>query len=624
MQQVRDAYTQGGGSLGYVPYAPRTIDEFRQNYESALTGGSKQAYEFLTGRPSFIPVTYNSKAGNSLTSRRMASGGIAALAEGGGLKLPENWGVAGGEYDDASEKIKYFNQNNITPEQLLAANQNVSQADIDWMLKNGYAGTTIAPGSNKYVQNIRNYFTDNPNVTYAEIQKAAQGLDPADVKAAMAKAGLSGAAQFAAFNQNIGDTRNVDETYSGLKGLSSNINYWISTHPGASLNDFQNEIKKWDLNEDDIKRATGKTAAELFTGPITQVANPAEGASGGGNTVVNSNGTITTTPNIPGRPEGGFTGVGQVRDAYTQGGGSLGYVPYAPRTIDEFNTKYGDRLTGGSKQSYDFLTGKTSYSPVPYTPTGEIQKPYAESVLGMPADVSSKMYLFDPSTRQYKINPDYAIPTRDDKGKVSYNMTNKDVAAYVATSPSDDAFLAWATSNNLSAEQIAAATGMPISEVYKRLKKGKPAEGAGGSNTGGSNTGGSNTGGSNTGGSGDGRSIPGLIGYAAGGLAAMARGGMSSQYNLGGYSDGGRLLRGPGDGVSDSIPATIGNKQPARLADGEFVVPARIVSELGNGSTEAGARKLYAMMERVQTARRGTVGKSKVAKNSRADKYLPA
>jgi hypothetical protein len=105
----------------------------------------------------------------------------------------------------------------------------------------------------------------------------------------------------------------------------------------------------------------------------------------------------------------------------------------------------------------------------------------------------------------------------------------------------------------------------------------------------------------------------------------MAEGGISGAgYNLGGYSDGGRLLRGPGDGVSDSIPATIGHKQPARLADGEFVVPARIVSELGNGSTEAGARKLYAMMDRVQAARKKTVGKNKVAHNSRADKYLPA
>lgn len=109
--------------------------------------------------------------------------------------------------------------------------------------------------------------------------------------------------------------------------------------------------------------------------------------------------------------------------------------------------------------------------------------------------------------------------------------------------------------------------------------------------------------------------------YAQGGIAALAYGGLGS---LGSYSDGGRLLRGPGDGVSDSIPAMIGQKQKARLADGEFVIPARIVSELGNGSTEAGARQLYAMMDRVQKARRKTVGKDKVATNSRAAKLLPA
>lgn len=103
----------------------------------------------------------------------------------------------------------------------------------------------------------------------------------------------------------------------------------------------------------------------------------------------------------------------------------------------------------------------------------------------------------------------------------------------------------------------------------------------------------------------------GMIGYAGGG-------GIST---LGGYSDGGRLLRGPGDGVSDNIPATIAGKQPARLADGEFVVPARIVSELGNGSTEAGAKRLYEMMDRVQKARRKT---KNVAADTKAAKYLPA
>jgi hypothetical protein len=114
----------------------------------------------------------------------------------------------------------------------------------------------------------------------------------------------------------------------------------------------------------------------------------------------------------------------------------------------------------------------------------------------------------------------------------------------------------------------------------------------------------------------------GMMNQSLGQIGGYAAGGGIS--DLGGYSDGGRLLRGPGDGVSDSIPAVIGKRQPARLADGEFVIPARIVSELGNGSTEAGARKLYAMMDRVQNARRKSMGKKKVAVDSKTDKLLPA
>jgi hypothetical protein len=102
--------------------------------------------------------------------------------------------------------------------------------------------------------------------------------------------------------------------------------------------------------------------------------------------------------------------------------------------------------------------------------------------------------------------------------------------------------------------------------------------------------------------------------YAAGGDT----GGIAS---LGGYSDGGRMLKGPGDGMSDSIPASIGSKQPARLADGEFVVPADVVSHLGNGSTDAGAKQLYSMMDKVRKAR---TGNPKQGRQIQPRKYLPA
>jgi hypothetical protein len=100
--------------------------------------------------------------------------------------------------------------------------------------------------------------------------------------------------------------------------------------------------------------------------------------------------------------------------------------------------------------------------------------------------------------------------------------------------------------------------------------------------------------------------------------AQYAGGGIAS---LGSYSDGGRMLKGPGDGMSDSIPAKIGAKQEARLADGEFVVPADVVSHLGNGSTDAGAKQLYAMMDKVRSARTGRKAQGRQIK---PQKYMPA
>jgi len=106
--------------------------------------------------------------------------------------------------------------------------------------------------------------------------------------------------------------------------------------------------------------------------------------------------------------------------------------------------------------------------------------------------------------------------------------------------------------------------------------------------------------------------------------AVQATSGGIMGYSLGGYAAGGnqpRLLKGPGDGMSDNIPATIADRQPARLADGEFVVPADVVSHLGNGSTDAGAKHLHTMMDKVRTAR---TGKKAQGKQINPKKYLPA
>jgi hypothetical protein len=101
---------------------------------------------------------------------------------------------------------------------------------------------------------------------------------------------------------------------------------------------------------------------------------------------------------------------------------------------------------------------------------------------------------------------------------------------------------------------------------------------------------------------------------------SAAQGGLMGLHT---YAAGGRLLRGPGDGMSDSIPAVIKGARPQRaaLADGEFVIPADVVSHLGNGSTEAGSKHLYSMMDKVRKAR---TGNPKQGKQINPARFMPA
>jgi hypothetical protein len=112
--------------------------------------------------------------------------------------------------------------------------------------------------------------------------------------------------------------------------------------------------------------------------------------------------------------------------------------------------------------------------------------------------------------------------------------------------------------------------------------------------------------------------------FAMGGDVPLAqKGPPEMEQNLYGMAKGGqpRFIDGPGDGMSDSIPASIDGVQPAALADGEFVIPADVVSHLGNGSTKAGAGQLYAMMDRIRQARTGNKDQGKEIQPT---KYLPA
>mgnify|MGYP006276271297 CR=1 FL=1 len=541
----------------------------------------------------------------------LAEGGIVALAGGFTPEQFKEQMYAGGLDDSAATKrgLELASQ----------AGLNAQQTTDLW---NQALGTKFTPddysrvmqqygvaGPQANVDFVKNLATNTVTAPQFLAETNAKGLTSQDVNAALAGSGLSGAAQYALTHQDIGDVANTAETYGGIKGLSNNINYWLGQHQGASANDINAEMKKWDLTDEDFKRATGKSVAEYATGPITQVQQPIAGTGGNTSAVVNPNGTITQVA-LPTNVTGGqpTDTVQQIKDIYTRGGGSTGYVVNAPKTMAEFNQRFNTMTPGGdSEAAYNYLMGKGAYPT--RSNVGEIMKPYAEAVLGVPQDLSTKKYIYNPTTRKMVLNPDYVPVSYDTTGTRSTGLSQTDIAKYLKANntASDADIYSWASANNVSPEQIAAALGADVALIRAKYLAAKDAA----AKTAAATTAANNTTYDN---SSTGLAMGGATGYAMGGLG-----------DLGGYSDGGRLLKGPGDGVSDSIPATIGAKgQPARLADGEFVVPARIVSELGNGSTDAGAKKLYAMMDRVQRARGKTTGKNKVAANSRADKYLPA
>jgi len=611
----------------------KLYDPFTQTYKSLAP---VKASEF--GGRNFSDAYTNPQTGQMATLDQrqptpMAGGGIVALADGGGVP-----GYANGALVSDADIFKYFQTPNLSDAQIAKDMQTfqVSAADI-----------ARATGTQDKQANYEQRFVQTlnaPTTDASEFLKAtgAVGLQGQALTNAMQGAGLSQGAQYAltqpALN-DIGFTGGIIDAgtgkpvdlynqigytagalpgdQAGLEGLYGNINYVTSglqnlINTGKmSVGDAQNaaiaELTRTKVSMGDVEAATGKKFGDLFKPkPVTKIDDKTTVTGGTGKDVItgtggtgtggtgtggtgtgintgvipggfygnatnpgdittNLDGTVTVHPNIPYRPDGGFSSMGEVRGGFTKGGGSLGYTAPIPKDPEAaFNT-----LTDDSLDAYRFLMGKgKNLAQTNAARSRPLMQPYfTESNRYKPKFLSyGKDGEITSSTTSGK--PADAKATELTKAKTIeiVDSSGYDTQTYTAVLQEDGTYLA--------------GNGKRYDVTGKELA-------AGG----------------------------GMMGYAMGG-------GLGS---LGSYSDGGRLLKGPGDGVSDSIPATIGrNRQPARLADGEFVIPARIVSELGNGSTEAGAKKLYAMMDRVQRARGKTTGKNKVAANSRADKYLPA
>jgi hypothetical protein len=521
-----------------------------------------------------------------------------------------------------------------TPDQISAAitGSSMSKQDVTRSLDSLVASGKISQADRYYIEQGKGlsamatdsarWLKDNANATQTQIDAVlkAANMNTSDAQQVLAHGFQVANDQMAAAAKYIQDNPDVARWITSAQGQA-----YIKEHPEFDAQDIawthytrygEKEGRKWGLDKKVITTVNPYTGVASGAGPTTGTllptnpqtnappgtANPYGNVNNPGDLTFNNDGTITVQPNIPGRPYGGFSGMDEVKNAYTAGGGSLGYTPKAPKTMADFEQMY-NQQTGDSMAAYNYLMGKAGAS-------YPIQSTAASTATGIMRPYFSAGMKYKP--KFLTKNADGTISSSTTSGTApltaakTINVSNPQGLVEVATLGDDGTYHA-------PSGGTYDVTGKALNVNTTDTTQGGGGDGGGSMARGGSThpffsktTGKFNS--------------PTPQVYADGGYSVG--GGLGS---LGSYSDGGRLLKGPGDGVSDSIPATIGAKQqPARLADGEFVVPARIVSELGNGSTEAGAKKLYAMMDRVQKARGKTTGKNKVAANSRADQHLPA
>lgn len=382
---------------------------------------------------------------------------------------------------------------------------------------------------------------------------------------------------------------------------------------------------------------------------VTPLPPGVSGSSGagqiGGGTVVNPNGTITTSPRIPGIPVGGFTGMQNMRDVYTAGGGRLSSGIAQPLTSAQLAAKY--QTTGDSKAAYDYLAGKGAYPTRTTAP--EIYKPYTE-VMGIPQDMSTRKYIFNPDTGTYSLNPAYREPVYVEGERILRPPVADVEAAFAAAlgtteedKSGDAALQAMLDAGQFSLKEIANRLGISLEDAKKRFKieteeaesdTAKTGSYDGGSDgdigvsydsvTGQNMSDAGYTGGYDEAGLGPNKAKGGIIGLAKGGLArgsfvipadvlsaagnGSTKAGLAAINNqlMGRKAGGATLISGKGDGLSDSIPTSIDGVKPARVADGEAYVDPKTVQRLGGGDAKKGAAKLYSMMDKIRKQAHGS------------------
>jgi hypothetical protein len=498
-------------------------------------------------------------AGNGIDTLTKAQTTAQTQADKIGLKLPSDWSTY-----DAAKKIAWYNSNNITPEQLTTAG--VDQATIDWMKQNGY-GKTAGETLNNFLKAGLNLTQDETGLTNNLTKNGGIGtLDNAQ-KTAQTQA------------DNI-----------GLKLPSD----WASYDPAKKIAWFNQQ---------------GTTAKQLLDAGVSQ----------GDIDYMQQRGLATAST----RPDIGNTQSAGLMSALNQGMSQDKYISNIKDFLNQNNTASDADIY---KQMQKYGIGAEDVASALGVPVSTIQGKI--QALQIPSDYNP------PEVESRSSGLQSALDQGMDKGQYIGNIKGW---LTKNSSASDAEVFKQMQEYGIGAEDVAAALGVPVSTIENKIKAlQQPAQSAGMKSA-----------------IDQGMSQDQYIGNIKNWLNSNANAtdaevyDQMKQYGIGaedvanalgvpvsvikgklkdlgveGYAQGGtaRYLRGQTDGMADEIPSSIGGKEPAALSHGEFVIPADVVSHLGNGNSDAGAKKLYQMMDKLRMARTGT---KKQGKKINPDKFMP-
>jgi len=526
MQNVRDTYTKGGGNLGYVPYAPKTVAELNAKYTNA--GDSKAMYDYLMGKGPYPTTT---GAADVAGQKREPFRPYTEVM--GGPVNPNKqytWNKTSGKYDTNPD---YVRQQTITDpvtgdrviQNYMSINNTKSSLDEE------------SPMDIKELTSWakRNFVDDKTLAT-------VMGITPFQLQKMQFAADKAGA--------KLDKKKWVKAAEGGLMSLATGgaVRYGTGGSTEGKATEYIDPTTgdKYIL---DTRYGGGYRKETVVESGITYKWNPVTNKY-----EVISGGTVTT-PVVVEPPAGGEKPTVTTPDWDTTDKIGQGLSKVGLTTIGNYlqNRAYlGSSVPGGGVDPATGLQGQGNKGQ-----TGLYGDAIAD--LGQTFSMGLPQGTIDPSDYEGAFNAGPAAFSGLGSAPSAFSYAGEPGGIFGGRPPSSTAVGSPVPRGNVFSDSEIAALAQAAA-VNNAFNAPSPAEGgpAGDGGYDGGDPGGSGA-----------RANGGYIGH-------YAQGGLGS---LGGYSDGGRLLRGPGDGVSDSIPASIGQgRQPARLADGEFVVPARIVS----------------------------------------------